>query len=250
MSSDTLFLNDENTLYGRMKTACQEDWHNYCHHPFVLGMADGSLPIASFRHYLQQDYLFLIHFARAYSLAVYKSDNLEDMRSASESVSGILGEMTLHLAYCREWGLTEKDVVSLPEARANMAYTRYVLERGMAGDILDLYTALSPCAVGYAEIGYRLKNDPDTLKEGNPYWAWIETYGGKNFLAVPESRSNSWSSWPGPVTTPPEWMLSVRLSGKRPAWKSASGRWVWTAHSNVRWQFAILCYPEVSNNNS
>ncbi|WBA85270.1 thiaminase II [Endozoicomonas sp. GU-1] len=182
MSSDTLFLNDENTLYGRMKTACQEDWHNYCHHPFVLGMADGSLPIASFRHYLQQDYLFLIHFARAYSLAVYKSDNLEDMRSASESVSGILGEMTLHLAYCREWGLTEKDVVSLPEARANMAYTRYVLERGMAGDILDLYTALSPCAVGYAEIGYRLKNDPDTLKEGNPYWAWIETYGGEEFL--------------------------------------------------------------------
>ncbi|WP_257282688.1 thiaminase II [Endozoicomonas sp. SESOKO1] len=182
MSQDTFFLNDENSLYGRMKAACREDWHNYCHHPFVQGIADGSLPLASFRHYLQQDYLFLIHFAKAYSLAVYKSDNLEDMRSASASVSGILGEMTLHLAYCREWGLTEKDVVSLPEARANMAYTRYVLERGMAGDILDLYTALSPCAVGYAEIGYRLKNDPDTLKEGNPYWAWIEAYGGEAFL--------------------------------------------------------------------
>ncbi|KEI70113.1 thiaminase II [Endozoicomonas elysicola] len=182
MSSNTVFLDDNNTLYGRMKAACQEDWNDYCHHPFVQGIADGSLPLASFRHYLQQDYLFLIHFARAYSLAVYKSDNLEDMRSASESVSGILGEMTLHLAYCQEWGLTEKDVVSLPEARANMAYTRYVLERGMAGDILDLYTALSPCAVGYAEIGYRLKHDPDTLKEGNPYWAWIETYGGEEYL--------------------------------------------------------------------
>ena len=181
MSSNKPFFDDETTLYGRMRVACHEDWQEYCHHPFVQGIADGSLPQASFRHYLQQDYLFLIHFARAYSLAVYKSDNLEDMRSASESVSGILGEMTLHLAYCQEWGLTEKDVVSLPEARANMAYTRYVLERGMAGDVLDLYTALSPCAVGYAEIGYRLKNDPDTLKEGNPYWAWIETYGGEEY---------------------------------------------------------------------
>ncbi len=181
MSSNKPFFDDVTTLYGRMRAACHEDWQEYCHHPFVQGIADGSLPQASFRHYLQQDYLFLIHFARAYSLAVYKSDNLEDMRSASESVSGILGEMTLHLAYCQEWGLTEKDVVSLPEARANMAYTRYVLERGMAGDVLDLYTALSPCAVGYAEIGYRLKNDPDTLKEGNPYWAWIETYGGEEY---------------------------------------------------------------------
>lgn len=86
-----IFLNDEDTLYWRMKAACQEDWYNYCHHPFVQKIADGSLPLASFRHYLQQDYLFLIHLSRAYSLAVYKSDNLEDMRSASESLNGILG---------------------------------------------------------------------------------------------------------------------------------------------------------------
>lgn len=182
MSSDIFFLNDEDTLYWRMKAACQEDWYNYCHHPFVQKIADGSLPLASFRHYLQQDYLFLIHLSRAYSLAVYKSDNLEDMRSASESLNGILGEMALHLTYCREWGLTERDIVSLPEAQANMAYTRYVLERGMAGDILDLYTALSPCVAGYAEIGYRLKNDPNTLIAGNAYWAWIETYGGEEYL--------------------------------------------------------------------
>ena len=181
MDSATPLFNRENTLYARMKASCQQDWHDYCHHPFVQGMADGSLPLESFRHYLQQDYLFLIHFARAYSLGVYKADNLEDMRSAAGALSGILSEMALHLDYCRQWGLTEQDVLKLPEARANMAYTRYVLERGMAGDILDLYTALSPCAVGYAEIGYRLMNDPNTLREGNPYWSWITTYGGDEF---------------------------------------------------------------------
>ena len=181
MDSATPFFDRENTLYARMKSSCQQDWHDYCHHPFVQGLANGSLPLESFRHYLQQDYLFLIHFARAYSLGVYKAESIDDMRSAASAVSGILGEMTLHLDYCRQWGLTEQDVIKLPEARANMAYTRYVLERGMAGDILDLYTALSPCAVGYAEIGYRLMNDPNTLREGNPYWAWIATYGGDEF---------------------------------------------------------------------
>ncbi|WP_299734813.1 thiaminase II [uncultured Endozoicomonas sp.] len=181
MSANTPLFAEADTLYGQMKATCQQDWHDYTHHPFVQGLADGTLPETCFRHYLQQDYLFLIHFARAYSLAVYKADNLEEMRFASKSVDGILSEMTLHLDYCREWGLSEQDVISLPEARSNMAYTRYVLERGMAGDILDLYMALSPCAVGYAEIGFRLKNDPNTLREGNPYWKWIETYGGEEF---------------------------------------------------------------------
>jgi len=34
-------------------------------HPFTAGLADGTLPEAAFRHYLVQDYLFLIEFARA-----------------------------------------------------------------------------------------------------------------------------------------------------------------------------------------
>ena len=184
MEAKTPLFNHADTLHGQMKAACQQEWHEYTHHPFVQGIADGSLPLASFRHYLHQDYLFLIHFAKAYALGVYKADNLEDMRTATKAVSSILGEMTLHLGYCQEWGLTEADVISQPEARANMAYTRYVLERGMSGDILDLYVALSPCAVGYAEIGYRLNHDPKTVKDGNPYRNWIETYGGEAFLAA------------------------------------------------------------------
>lgn len=182
MSINADVFNDTGTLFGKLKQGCPQDWHAYCHHPFLQGIADGSLPLECFQHYLQQDYLFLIHFSRAYALAVYKAGNLDEMRAAAAGVSGILEqEMALHLSYCAQWGLTEADIVNQPEARANMAYTRYVLERGMAGDILDLYTALSPCAVGYAEIGLRLINDPDTKKEDNPYWNWIQTYGDDEF---------------------------------------------------------------------
>ncbi|MRI33056.1 thiaminase II [Endozoicomonas sp. OPT23] len=176
-------FNNPDSLYFKIKQACSSEWHDYCHHEFVTGIQDGSLPLDCFKHYLQQDYLFLIHFARAYALAVYKSDSIADMRTASGSVSGILAEMNLHLDYCAEWGLSEEEVVSKPESQATMAYTRYVLERGMAGDILDLHVALSPCAVGYAEIGLRLINDPATQREGNPYWQWIQTYGGEEFVS-------------------------------------------------------------------
>ena len=183
MSVDTSLYHDPDTLFGKLKAACAEDWHAYCHHEFVRRIGDGTLPLECFQHYLQQDYLFLLHYGRAYALAVYKSDNVDDMRAAAQSVNGVLSETSLHLEYCQKWGLTQQDVVQVPEAKANMAYTRYVLERGMSGDVLDLHVALAPCAVGYAEIGARLINDPATRREGNPYWDWIQTYGDDEFLA-------------------------------------------------------------------
>ena len=52
------------------------------------------------------------------------------------------------------------DMEAAPEDLACMAYTRFVLERGMSGDLLDLHIALAPCIVGYAEIGARLTSIP------------------------------------------------------------------------------------------
>lgn len=172
----------DNTLFSRLRDACEEDWRAYVEHPFVQGIQDGSLPDASFRHYLVQDYLFLIHFARAYSLAAYKSESLEDLRTAADAVRIITEvEMGLHVEYCKDWGITEAEMQAAPEADENMAYTRYVLERGHAGDLLDLYVALLPCMWGYAEIGDRLNTSPETKRDGNPYLPWIEMYASEDY---------------------------------------------------------------------
>ncbi|WP_158046669.1 thiaminase II [Skermanella pratensis] len=172
-------------LFDRLKEAAGPEWTGYTRHEFVRRLGDGSLPEASFRHYLIQDYLFLIHFARAYALAVYKSDTLADMRQAGASLSAILDlEMGLHVRFCAGWGLDEAAMAASPEATGTLAYTRYVLERGTAGDLLDLHVALAPCIVGYAEIAAELTADPATRLEGNPYRAWIEMYAGEEYRAV------------------------------------------------------------------
>lgn len=172
-------------LFQWLKASAAAHWRAYTEHEFVRQIAEGSLPAASFRHYLGQDYLFLIHFARAYALAAYKADNLADMRAAARAFSAIVDhEMTLHVDYCAGWGLTEADMEALPEASATMAYTRYVLETGVKGDILDLYVALAPCVIGYGEIGRRLIDDAETRVDGNPYYPWIEMYGGADYQTV------------------------------------------------------------------
>ncbi|MDT8266727.1 TenA family protein, partial [Roseomonas sp. DSM 102946] len=128
--------------------------------------------------YLVQDYLFLVQFARAQALAVVKAESLAAMREKSAAVDAILGETQLHLEYCAGWDLSEDDILARPEAAETVAYTRWVLDRGFAGDILDLEVALAPCTVGYGEIALRIEAHPARRRGGNPYESWIAMYAG------------------------------------------------------------------------
>jgi thiaminase (transcriptional activator TenA) len=177
------------TLFDRLKADCAEEWRAYTEHAFVRALGDGTLPEECFRHYLGQDYLFLIHFARAYALAAYKSETLDDIRQAAQGLSAIIDmEMGLHVEFCAAWGLDEAAMQALPEAEETMAYTRYVLEKGVAGDLLDLHVALAPCIVGYAEIGAALSKAPAVSLANNPFRAWIEMYAGDDYQEVARSE--------------------------------------------------------------
>ncbi|HDR16961.1 MAG TPA: thiaminase II [Desulfobacteraceae bacterium] len=176
---------NEKNFFRRLCIACREEWRAYCDHEFVRRLGDGSLPEECFRHYLIQDYLFLIHFSRAWGLAVYKSDNLDDMRDAAVILDAHLNqEIELHVKYCNSWGINRKRIEETPEATATMAYTRYVLERGSAGDVLDLHVALAPCVIGYAVIGTNLAGKGAKALEANPYREWIDMYAGDEYQAV------------------------------------------------------------------
>ena len=173
------------SLFDRLRHDAGADWNDYAGHEFVHALGRGTLAPPAFRYYLEQDYLFLIHFARAYALAVFKADTLEDMRAAAETMRIILDvEMKLHVKYCAGWGLSESEMAALPEDKANMAYTRFVIERGLAGDALDLHTALAPCVVGYGVIGVALEADAETLRAGNPYSEWIAMYAGAEYQGI------------------------------------------------------------------
>jgi thiaminase/transcriptional activator TenA len=169
-------------LFIRLVDAAGEDWRRYTRHGFVLALARGDLPEAAFRHYLVQDYLFLLQFARAWGLAIYKSDTLAEMRRAQSLVAATVDvEIGLHIEYCRGWGLSEAAMAAEPEALETVAYTRFVLDRGLAGDRLDLEVALAPCVVGYAEIAAERLADPATRLAGNPYKEWLEMYSGAEY---------------------------------------------------------------------
>ena len=157
------------------------EWHAYTHHPFVEGMKDGTLPRAAYLRYLVQDYVFLIHFSRAWALAVTKADTVEEMRFAARILDALLNEeTTLHVATCAAEGIDEAALFVAPEAPQNIAYTRYVLDAGHSGDFLDLLAALAPCVMGYGEIGLRLS----AAQLDTRYADWVGTYAGTDYQQV------------------------------------------------------------------
>ena len=177
------------SLFERLKTDCLKDWQSYTHHPFVEQMGEGTLPEPAFRDYLVQDYLFLIQFARAYALSIYKSRSLSEMRNGLEGLKAILDvEMDLHVRLCAGWGISSDELEATPEKGETVAYTRFVLDAGNAGDLLDLYVALAPCMIGYGEIGSRLAGDKGPLSaDDNPYAEWINEYSSIAYQEIAQA---------------------------------------------------------------
>ena len=174
-------------IFDRLKEAAGDDWVAYVDHAFVRQLSDGTLPRAAFQTYLVQDYLFLVQFARAHALAAYKSRTIADLRQEQAAIAAILDETALHIRLCAGFGLSPEDVATAPEHRATIAYTRFVLDCGAAGDLLDLHAALAPCVIGYAEIGRALASSGAAAPSDHPYREWIGEYAGEPYQTVAEA---------------------------------------------------------------
>ena len=169
--------------YGRAfslwRQAAAEPWRAYTQHSFVKQLGDGSLPQTAYLHYLRQDYIFLFHFSRAWSLAAAKAATLDELKAAIATAHALTHvEMPLHVETCAAHGVNAQELEATPEENENLAYTRFVLEAGYSGDFLDLMAALAPCVMGYGEIGLQLKG------KRSPYSPWIETYAGDDYQSV------------------------------------------------------------------
>ncbi|KAJ4150036.1 hypothetical protein LMH87_010803 [Akanthomyces muscarius] len=162
----------------------QPVWKEFVHHPFVMALGNGTLPLESFKGYIIQDYLYLVHFARANALAAYKAKNISDIQRSNDIVGHIVREMDLHINYCKSFGIPEEEIQATEELQACTAYTRYVLDIGQSEDWLALQMAIAPCLLGYGAVAQMLAAHPATVREqqANTYWPWIETYGAADYV--------------------------------------------------------------------
>ena len=142
-------------------------------HPFVRGLADGTLRREAFQGYVAQDAFFLECFARAYALALARSTDRAALDAFADLIAGVRDELRLHAAYAQEWGVDTTGVRPLP---ATSAYTDFLLATASLSGVGLVCAAMTPCMRLYAHLGQSL--DPTAA---GPYAAWVRTYADPAF---------------------------------------------------------------------
>lgn len=144
-------------------------------HPFVRGLANGTLDRNAFRRYVAQDAYFLRAFLKAYALAAAKCDDFSRARVFHDLMTGVLDELQLHQSYSAKLGINLDDVQ--PYA-ATKAYTDFLLRVAWHGRLAEIMAAMVPCMRLYQHLGHELAA---SLRPDHPYEQWIKTYAGDDF---------------------------------------------------------------------
>jgi thiaminase (transcriptional activator TenA) len=154
-------------------------------HPFLSGLADGTLPRESFRHYIVQDAHYLRGYARALALCGAKATDPADTVMFAEHAAGaVAAERDLHAALMGELGSTPDEAAREPVAPTTRAYVSYLLATAYGGSFAEAVSVVLPCYWIYARVGDELlaRSSPDPL-----YARWIAMYGGDEFQGVVDS---------------------------------------------------------------
>lgn len=142
-------------------------------HPFLLGLADGSLPRSRFRYYLVQDALYLDAFSRALSVLASKAPRSDwALAFNRDAIESLEVERQMHAELLR--GLP----ASAEMAPTNYAYTNHLMASVERGSFLEGLAAMLPCYWIYWEVGKQL------IKRGSKdkdYQRWISQYSSEAY---------------------------------------------------------------------
>lgn len=152
--------------------------------PFNAELAAGTLSRESFRHYMIQDTLYLVGYARVLSLGAAKAPDAEEvLRFSKAAETAIVVERALHAGYLARFGIEPRDVERAKPAPTTAAYVNFLLAEAATGTFATLVGAVLPCFWVYREVGLHVANRsaPD-----NFFQAWIDTYTDESFGAAVE----------------------------------------------------------------
>ncbi len=169
------------TFCGRLWAAGAGTYSAILDHPFITGVADGSLEHASFQFYVIQDRHYLHAFARSLGhLAARAPNGTVTELFARHTADVMTVERSLHARLLAELSTMPGGPAAEAAGMAptTLAYASYLIATCATGSFSDGLAAILPCYWIYRELGHELRarSSPDPL-----YLRWIHTYAGEEF---------------------------------------------------------------------
>lgn len=172
----------EHALRDRLWSDVEDVYAAILAHPFITGLADGTLSRAAFRHYIVQDAHYLRGYARALAICAAKAPH-EDatLMFAEHAASAIAAERELHASLMTDLGFSVAEAAAEPVGPTTTAYISYMFAATYNGSFGEAVATVLPCYWIYARVGDELlaHGSPDPL-----YARWITNYGGPAFQQI------------------------------------------------------------------
>jgi len=153
-------------------------------HPFLTGLADGSLPRPTFIRYLLQDGLFLAEYARALAHCGARAADVATLTMfCGHASEAIAAERELHERLLASLEIDPSIAEDTPASPTCTAYTSFLLRSVAFGERHEALGAILPCYWIYWEVGRELvrRGSPDPV-----YEEWIRTYADPGFQTAVE----------------------------------------------------------------
>jgi thiaminase/transcriptional activator TenA len=159
-----------------LRSRSEAVWVSLHAHPFLRHVADGSLPLANFRFFIEQDLLFLPDYARCIASGVVKSADEAELRFFAAEMNATIDSELPHnrLLLDRLVSLgAESRAPASVMAPATLGYTSFLLAVGARGGPLEIMTALLPCIWSYFDLAARIGK----VRSDHPvYSEWVGFY--------------------------------------------------------------------------
>lgn len=157
-------MNIMRSAADELRETCDPIWRSLHEHPFITELAEGNLPLDTFRFFLEQDDFYLEEYARCLAMGAAKSRTERELRYFTTDLNQVLNaELPSNRALLAEvirLGAQDRGG-ALAMAPANVAYTSYMQSLALRGGPLEIMASLLPCAWSYVEIATALRDRTD-----------------------------------------------------------------------------------------
>jgi thiaminase (transcriptional activator TenA) len=168
----------------RLRQLAMPVWERILAHPYLAELKAGTLPVETFRFYVQQDWLYLQEFTRAAAVIAGRTPDAESLKFMLTWVEPLVGmEYHFHRAHAEELRL-DFDHIDWQMNEANWAYSRHMLAAAHGSTAAEGLAAMLPCPHVYSFVGSVLR-DGD-LPPNAMYADWIDFYAPGKMSEVDE----------------------------------------------------------------
>jgi len=170
----------------RLRDASMPVWRQIVAHPYLKELKQGTLPVETFRCYVQQDWLYLQEFTRTVGVIAGRAADPGAMKFLLSWVEPLVSmEYHFHQKHSAQLDLDFSNVTWEMNA-TNWAYTRHILTAAHTGSTTEALAALLPCPCVYSFVGAALS---EGARSPNPMYAdWIDFYAPGHVDAVDSQR--------------------------------------------------------------